>query len=234
MIMNSDTENYFSQNDEQKLIEKYFSEPGILFDIGASDGITFSNSRKMLLSGWNGFLVEPGKKSYNKLYNLYKDNTKVKTYNYGIGNLKETKTFYEPLTFPFNVRDGVSFYSDVTDRDNCGINGTFKIEYRDFFESEGVDYSTSYDVDILTFNDFHEMTGNSKCDLLLIDTSGSYDYEILKQIDLNNLGVRMFITAWSWEDIANYDDQDKFVELAERQGFKMIDSNDDNLIFLKL
>jgi hypothetical protein len=44
----------------------------------------------------------------------------------------------------------------------------------------------------------------------------------------------MFITAWSWEDIANYDDQDKFVELAERQGFKMIDSNDDNLIFLKL
>jgi hypothetical protein len=72
--MNSDTENYFSQNDEQKLIEKYFSEPGILFDIGASDGITFSNSRKMLLNGWNGFLVEPGKKSYNKLHNLYKDN----------------------------------------------------------------------------------------------------------------------------------------------------------------
>lgn len=172
-------------------------------------------------------------KSYNKLHEIYKDNDKVKTYNYGIGNCRETKTFYEPSSFPFNVRDGISFYSDVKDRENCGINGTFKIEYRDFFASEGVDYSTSYDVDIVTFDDFHEMTGRSKCDLLLLDTSGSYDYEILKQIDLNKLGVKMFITAWSWEDVADDDDRIKFIELAESQGFKMIDYNDDNLIFLK-
>lgn len=222
---------YFSQNNEQQLIQNYFKdEPGILFDIGAADGITFSNSRRCLLDGWKGFLVEPGKNSYAKLKTLYEDNDNIKTFNFGIGDSNETKEFYEATYFPFDVEQGISNYSTVDDRENCGLNGTFKTEYYQFFANNGVTYNT-YVTKLVTFDQFHALTDYSKCDLLLIDTSGTYDYQILEQIDFNALGIKMFITAWSWKDIPDADEAVKYIKLAKSNGFRLLDANDDNLIF---
>lgn len=52
--------NHYSQNDEQEVILRFFGfRKGHLLDIGAFDGVTFSNSRALLESGWSGVLVEP-------------------------------------------------------------------------------------------------------------------------------------------------------------------------------
>src|SRR5262245_12533077 len=43
----------YSQNDEEGIIAGYFGgRTGTLLDIGAYDGVSFSNSRRLIESGW--------------------------------------------------------------------------------------------------------------------------------------------------------------------------------------
>lgn len=50
----------YSQNDEQDFILRYFGgSKGRLLEVGAFDGIQFSNTRALLESGWSGVLIEP-------------------------------------------------------------------------------------------------------------------------------------------------------------------------------
>lgn len=56
-------EKSYSQNGEQKIITDFFAgRVGRFLDIGAYDGITFSNTRRLLELGWRGVLVEPSPK----------------------------------------------------------------------------------------------------------------------------------------------------------------------------
>ena len=52
----------YTQNNEEELVRAYFSDKDTktmcLLDIGANDGETFSNSRQLILDGWNAVLVE--------------------------------------------------------------------------------------------------------------------------------------------------------------------------------
>lgn len=50
----------YSQNDEQRVIVDFFvGRVGRFLDIGAYNGRTFSNTRRLLELGWDGVLVEP-------------------------------------------------------------------------------------------------------------------------------------------------------------------------------
>lgn len=50
----------FSQNNEEEIILNHFKDwTGIFVDIGAFDGVTFSNTRALLQRGWVGYHVEP-------------------------------------------------------------------------------------------------------------------------------------------------------------------------------
>lgn len=59
--MKHETAKRFSQNDEQDHILGHFLHEfhGRFLDIGAYDGITFSNTRALLERGWSGIYVEP-------------------------------------------------------------------------------------------------------------------------------------------------------------------------------
>jgi FkbM family methyltransferase len=85
----------YSQNNEEQIIIDYFGDyKGNLLDIGANDGITFSNSRKLLELGWSGELVEPANIPYLKLKELCKENKKVKLHKVAISDLRGELTFY--------------------------------------------------------------------------------------------------------------------------------------------
>jgi hypothetical protein len=59
---------YYSQNDEERVILEYFGDkPGRFLDVGAFDGIGFSNTRKLLENGWSGVYVEPSADNILKL-----------------------------------------------------------------------------------------------------------------------------------------------------------------------
>jgi FkbM family methyltransferase len=58
----------YSQYEQQlKLVKHFGDRKGFLIDVGANDGIQFSNSRALLELGWKGILIEPNPKAFKKL-----------------------------------------------------------------------------------------------------------------------------------------------------------------------
>lgn len=87
----------FSQNNEEQIILNYFgSFKGTLLSIGENNGVTFSNSRALVLDGWEAHLIEPSF-AYIPLNELYRSHDKVTSYNIGISTKTEVTTFYELL-----------------------------------------------------------------------------------------------------------------------------------------
>lgn len=85
----------YSQNDEDVVIADYFGDfVGKLLDIGANDGITFSNSRRLIEKGWQGVLVEPSL-AFGKLSTLYFNNLNITCINIGISDKESTEVWYE-------------------------------------------------------------------------------------------------------------------------------------------
>lgn len=68
----------YSQNNEEQIILEYLgNSTGHFLDIGAFDGITFSNTYALVKRGWTGVMVEASPRTFVKLQNNvanYKNN----------------------------------------------------------------------------------------------------------------------------------------------------------------
>jgi FkbM family methyltransferase len=85
----------YSQNKEEEVILNYFNgQTGSFIDIGANDGIKFSNTRALAERGWKGVLIEPSPKAYAKLKEVYNGHKGFYLYNFAIGN-KNGKDFLQ-------------------------------------------------------------------------------------------------------------------------------------------
>ena len=75
----------YSQNDEERHILEWFEgkPAGRFLDIGAFDGVTFSNVRALYERGWAGTLVEPNPQAFSKLLERY-DTSRVHLVNAAI------------------------------------------------------------------------------------------------------------------------------------------------------
>ena len=64
----------YSQNNEEEVILKYLGDStGTFLDIGAFDGITFSNTYELVKRGWQGVMVEASPRTFVKLQNNVKE-----------------------------------------------------------------------------------------------------------------------------------------------------------------
>lgn len=64
----------YSQNNEEDIILKYLgNSTGTFLDIGAFDGITFSNTYELVKRGWKGVMVEASPRTFIKLQENVKD-----------------------------------------------------------------------------------------------------------------------------------------------------------------
>ena len=64
----------YSQNNEEEVILKYLgNSTGIFLDIGAFDGITFSNTYELVKRGWHGVMVEASPRTFVKLQDNVKE-----------------------------------------------------------------------------------------------------------------------------------------------------------------
>ena len=79
---------YFSQAGHDALIEDFFNNNPPVYkkfvDIGAYDGVTMSNTRRMFAGGWAGICIEPVRSVFAKLKALYKG-TNVVCVNCAVG-----------------------------------------------------------------------------------------------------------------------------------------------------
>lgn len=195
----------YSQNNEEQIIIDYFGDyKGNLLDIGANDGITFSNSRKLLELGWSGELVEPADIPYLKLKELYKDNKKVKLHKVAISDLRGELTFYSSGE---HVGNGDS-----------DLLSTLSIVDKQKWENTTV-YQESK-VDSLKWLDFYNW---QVYDFINIDAEG-YDLSILKQMDLKELGCKCLCIEHNGHQ---YNDM---IRELRRYNYKTLLVNNENLI----
>ncbi len=67
----------FSQHDEEKLVLQYTGRTGRFLDVGANDGVTFSNTHALALAGWTGVCIEPSPHWASALIKTYPDAQRV-------------------------------------------------------------------------------------------------------------------------------------------------------------
>lgn len=197
----------YSQNKEEEVILDYFGFlKGVFLDIGANDGVTFSNTKMLSERGWGGVLVEPSPKAYARLKDIYKGINGVYTYPFAIGNHNGTAVLNES--------------SSLINPHDVALVSTLKPEEMDRFKS--ITQYTPVEVKVFRWKTFLNRLKYKTFDFISIDAEG-LDLDILRQIDLSN--VRMVCVEWNGKD------KQSFVDAC--QGFRLIHENGENLIFAR-
>jgi len=198
----------YTQQLEQDVILNYFEnkEHGILLDIGANDGETFSNSRALILNGWTGALVEPDPQPLYKLEKLYYHNPSIQIIDNAIDNYNEKIMMHCSGTH-LNMGD-------------MGLLSTINEKEKERWHKETF---TEVEVDVIDFKTLLDITKLTTIDFISIDAEGS-DYRILEQIDLKALNCSMVCVEY------NNIDGMKYVKCMEQFGFKVIMMNGCNII----
>jgi hypothetical protein len=209
----------YSQNSEDTIALDYFnhregaSQLKTLLDIGANDGITFSNSKFLIENGWIGTLLEPSPLACKKCYENHLSDKYTCVYNFGIANETGEQDFLESASHLLNGKDIAllsSVPSKLTERWRNAVS---------FTESKAMFY---------TFEDFEKyfLMEDEKFPYLTIDAEG-YDWEILKQIDLKKYGVEMLCIEWNGiEQLAN-----NYTHYCAPFGLTELHRNEENMIF---
>lgn len=109
----------YSQSNEEEVILKYFEgRTGTFLDIGANDGITFSNTRALAERGWKGVLVEPSPKAFEILEMRYEGHKGFYIYPFAIGSHNGKAMLQEsgPLCSPNDIGLVSTFHNHEMDR----------------------------------------------------------------------------------------------------------------------
>jgi FkbM family methyltransferase len=76
----------YSQSDEEEVILRLLGDtPGVLLDVGAWDGMTFSNSLALIEKGWQAVMVEPSCYAFKMLLERHGENPRINLVNALVG-----------------------------------------------------------------------------------------------------------------------------------------------------
>lgn len=202
----------YSQNREDEFVLRYFKNfKGTLLSIGENDGQTYSNANLLIQHGFSAHLIEPAS-VFADLQALHANNPKVKCYNYGIGEVEDTLTFYESAA---HVPGG-------TDR---ALVSTF--DPAELQRWEGVKFEQKA-IKVVPFDIFWLEAGLPVFDYISIDAE-AMDKIILQQIDLVAVGCKLLIIEWN----SDYELYRFFVDYCAAAGLALRAQNAENLIFCK-
>lgn len=201
----------YSQNNEDEIISQYFgSHIGTLLDIGANDGVTFSNSKLLIDKGWVADLVEPSDYGFNKLSELYSDNRNVRLHKCAMSSECFVGTLHESGAHVKNGTDRALVSTIQQHEKNRWGNVAFK----------------EIEVSVIDFNTFHQHLDLPKFDFISIDAEGE-DWNILSQIDLNKVGCKCLCIEYnSIQSLAQL-----YSNYCAKFGLKEIHRNAENIIF---
>jgi FkbM family methyltransferase len=142
-----------SNDMEDDFVVKYFKRRSCskyVVDLGAADGITGSNSYKLINNfGWNAVLVEPLKPFYNYLLELYKDNNNVEILNYACDiEEKETEIKYRSFDEAIGLSSLVLNWENSQKIESKKFNTLVKQKRIDFLsiDCEGKDFDIIKDI----------------------------------------------------------------------------------------
>lgn len=244
----------FSQSGEQAIILKYFGDfRGTVLDIGANDGILYSNSRALVELDWSAVLVEPAEIAFGKLManNLIfgsgkmpegfagtpadfhamisgglvvAPNGRVKCVQAAITTTDGPLTFYSSGT---HLKKGDTDLLSTTHPEELA---RWKKSGEQFTKTtvRGITFQTLMDeLGLLMIRD-DKLPGIMKAhyDFISIDAEGA-DLEILRQIDLTAVGCRLLCVE------VNQRGDAEFTEYAKRHGMRLLWSCYENRIYAR-
>jgi FkbM family methyltransferase len=190
----------YSQKDEEKYFLEYFGEfKGRILEIGAFHPEVFSNSRALILQGWEAVLVEPSSKCIKVIEEFYKNDDKVKVVEAAIGEYNGFMKFY----------------------DSAGACATGVKEHYNRWKNIQLDYKETM-VKCITWDTFYkEYPGMYH--ILSIDAEGM-DYSILKQINLEETGTKLICIEYGYKakEINSYFIRNGFTKLLYQNGENVI------------
>lgn len=179
-------EGYVSQFGQDKwVIEKLFSKKqnGTFVDIGANDGITFSNTYVLETMGWGGVAIEPIPSVYKKLVN----NRRCVTVNGCIAPMAGKSQFR-----------AVSGYSEMLSGLVQEYDPRHLKRIDDEIQSHGGGYE-DIEVECYNLNDLLENNGINQVDYLSIDIEGA-ELNILNSIDFNRINIAVIGVENNYKD----------------------------------
>ena len=201
-------ENKYSQCNEELFIFEYFKDKnnGVVVDIGAADGVTNSNSRHLIEIGWSGLLVEPNKKNFNKLKNLYIESTNIKLENVGCSDLSQ-----ENVTFHIDKNDEYEQLSTFSSEQTLKCISIYNCEF------------VTDNVDLIKTSELLSKHNILHIDYLSIDTE-SFDYKVILGIDFDVCNVDLISVEHTHPEME---------EKLSRYGYSVIHSNPCNIFYAK-
>jgi FkbM family methyltransferase len=155
----------YSQHGEQEVILKYFATTqGTFLDIGANDGVTFSNTYALQLMGWHGVLVDASPVAAARLRHTYEGVDTVKVIHAAITD-----------------QDGTVTLHDSSDTLVSSLNATAEQTWRHHNFSW-----CPVQVPAMTVASLYQAAGTTAFDFVSIDAEG-HDLTILRQLDLQSI-----------------------------------------------
>lgn len=204
----------YSQNQEDLIVKAYFKDyrPNIL-DVGANDGITFSNSYLMISEDRHNvaFLFEPSS-AFNKLVESHKTHSSCLFFNKAITKDDGNYIFWESGS---HIKDG----SDIA------LVSTLIASETNKWAVQGVEYKT-HRVEGVSFSKWYESERTPPLEFITIDAEGC-DWDILQQINLSEVGCKCLCIEWnSQHHLAKL-----YTDYCAQFGLKEIHRNAENIIY---
>jgi FkbM family methyltransferase len=178
---------YHSQFGQDKYIyESFFKgkDNGTYLEIGADDGIRFSNCFFFEKLGWSGIAIEPREDAYEKLIS----NRKCKCIKAALSDKEEETDFLDIKGYGLGLSGLINKYDQ---RHINRINN--EIQHQDNKGNEIVKMKTQKLSNILNDNNFLDI------DFLSIDTEGS-ELDILKTLDFNKVKIKIITIEDNYND----------------------------------
>ena len=153
-----------SQNEEERVILEIVGddEPSLFLDIGAWDGLTFSNTAALVERGWSGLMIEPGLEATMGLLKNHGGNDRVTILHAAVG--------FERSIVPFwNTPDAV---------------GTTSRDHYEKWQSAG-GYTGAFYTPVITLADIFNQFGGG-WQVISIDAEG-ISVDLFCSLDLANL-----------------------------------------------
>lgn len=194
----------YSQYGEESVILDFFGQDtkGIVVDVGAADGITYSNSRYLIHDlGWSGVLVEPHPTFFNDIIKLYENNKNVTVLNAAVSLEEGKMPFY---VYGRDYRAQVSTLSKEFKERVIQVHG-------DKFENEPII------VNVIKLSTV--LQNLNKVDFLSVDCEG-IDMDVLKSNDWNLYRPSLICVEHSMpkEELYNYMDSLDYSFFKETAG----------------
>lgn len=178
-------EGYYSQLDQDRFIERFFTTNGARFrrfiEVGAFDGVHYSNTRRLALKyGWQGISIEPVRKNHQRLIDSYAG-TSVECLRLAASN-REGRLEINVSTYPHLPEWGTDVASlEASETSRWGKYGAVWSKEK---------------VEVTTINNLLQERKIIGFDLISVDVEG-HDLAVLQGVDFNLHKPSLVIVEYS-------------------------------------